>query len=40
MDNIERCVANGDVLLLENFGESNDPVLDLLIGRLTIKKGK
>jgi dynein heavy chain len=40
LDAIERCVANGDVLLLENIGESVDPVLDSLIGRLTIKKGK
>lgn len=40
LDTIEKCVANGDVLLLENIGESVDPVLDSLIGRLTIKKGK
>ena len=40
LDAIERAVANGDVLLLENIGESVDPVLDPLIGRLTIKKGR
>ena len=40
LDAIERAVSNGDVLLLENIGESIDPVLDSLIGRLTIKKGK
>lgn len=40
LDTIERCVANGDILLLENIGETVDPVLDSLIGRLTIKKGK
>jgi len=33
-------VANGDCMLLENIGESVDPVLDNLLGRLTIKKGK
>ena len=40
LDHIERVVANGDILLLENIGENVDPVLDPLIGRLTIKKGK
>ncbi len=40
LDAIERAVSNGDVLLLENIGESIDPVLDSLIGRLTIKKGR
>ena len=40
LDSIERAVANGDCLLLENIGESVDPVLDPLLGRLTIKKGK
>ena len=40
LDHIERAVANGDILLLENIGENVDPVLDPLIGRLTIKKGK
>ena len=33
-------MANGDCLLLENIGESVDPVLDTLLGRLTIKKGR
>ena len=40
LDYIERAVSNGDVLLLESIGENVDPVLDPLIGRLTIKKGK
>ena len=40
LDAIERAVSNGDFLLLENIGESIDPVLDSLVGRLTIKKGK
>ena len=33
-------MSNGEVLLLESIGESVDPVLDPLLGRLTIKKGK
>ena len=33
-------VSNGDCLLLENIQESIDPVLDNLLGRLTIKKGR
>lgn len=40
LDAIERAVANGDCLMLENIMESVDPVLDPLLGRLTIKKGK
>ena len=33
-------MSNGDCLLLENIGESVDPVLDQLLGRHTIKKGR
>ena len=40
MDVIERAVSNGDVVLIENLGEQTDPVLDPLLGRNTIKKGK
>lgn len=40
LDSIENAVSNGDCLLLENIGENVDPVLDSLLGRLTIKKGK
>ena len=40
LDAIERAVSNGDCLLLENIGESIDAVLDPLLGRLTIKKGR
>ena len=40
MDRIERAVTNGEVLLLENIMESVDPVLEPLLGRNTIKKGK
>ena len=40
LESIERAVSNGDCLLLENIGENVDPVLDHLLGRLTIKKGR
>ena len=40
LDSIESAVSNGDCLLLENIGENVDPVLDPLLGRLTIKKGR
>lgn len=40
LDAIERAVSNGDCLLLESIGESIDPVLDSLVGRVTIKKGR
>ncbi|CAG2194980.1 unnamed protein product [Mytilus edulis] len=40
LDAIEKAVANGDVVLIENIGENVDPVLDPLIGRNTIKKGR
>jgi dynein heavy chain len=40
LDAIERVVANGDTLLIENMGESIDAVLDALVGRNTIKKGR
>ncbi|KAL2078484.1 hypothetical protein ACEWY4_026169 [Coilia grayii] len=40
LDVIELAVSNGDVLLIENIGESVEPVLDPLLGRNTIKKGK
>ena len=40
LDTIERAVANGDCVLIENMGENMDPVLDALVGRNTIKKGR
>ena len=40
LDAIERAVANGDCVLIENMGENVDAVLDPLIGRNTIKKGR
>ncbi|XP_062567134.1 dynein beta chain, ciliary-like [Saccostrea cucullata] len=40
LDALERALSSGDVVLLENIEESVDPVLDPLIGRNTIKKGR
>lgn len=37
---IETCVRDGTVLLIENIGENIDPVLDNVIGRNLIKKGR
>ncbi|XP_076978309.1 dynein axonemal heavy chain 11 isoform X2 [Tamandua tetradactyla] len=37
---IETALAFGDVILIENLDEKIDPVLDPLLGRNTIKKGK
>ena len=40
LEAIERAVSAGDVVLLENIEENVDPVLDPLLGRNTIKKGR
>nr|XP_051697525.1 dynein axonemal heavy chain 17 [Oryctolagus cuniculus] len=40
LDMIEQAVSEGDTLLIENIGETVDPVLDPLLGRNTIKKGR
>jgi len=40
LDTIERAVSMGETVLIENLGESIDPVLDPIIGRNTIKKGR
>ncbi|XP_030631015.1 dynein heavy chain 17, axonemal-like [Chanos chanos] len=40
LDSIENAVSSGDPLLIENIGETVEPVLDPLLGRNTIKKGK
>ncbi|KAM6104169.1 LOW QUALITY PROTEIN: dynein axonemal heavy chain 11 [Theristicus caerulescens] len=37
---IERALACGETVLIKNMGESIDPVLDPLLGRHTVKKGK
>ena len=38
LDHIEKAIATGQVVLIENLEESVDPVLDPVIGRNTIKK--
>ncbi|KAG7325031.1 hypothetical protein KOW79_011347 [Hemibagrus wyckioides] len=40
LDIIENAVSSGDLLLIENISETVEPVLDPLLGRNTIKKGK
>jgi dynein heavy chain len=40
LDIIEECVAQGKKLLIENLDEDIEPVLDPLLGRTLIKKGK
>nr|XP_056713421.1 dynein axonemal heavy chain 11 [Euleptes europaea] len=37
---IERALSSGDTVLIENLDETVDPLLDPLLGRNTIKKGK
>ncbi|XP_060103688.1 dynein axonemal heavy chain 11 [Heteronotia binoei] len=37
---IERALTSGDTILIENLDETVDPLLDPLLGRNTIKKGK
>nr|XP_006007896.1 PREDICTED: dynein heavy chain 11, axonemal [Latimeria chalumnae] len=40
LDTIERALASGETILIENLEETVDPVLDPLLGRNTIKRGK
>lgn len=40
MDVIERCISEGSVVLVENIGEVLDAVLDPVLGRVLIKKGR
>lgn len=40
LDVIEKSITQGATVLLENIEESVDPVLDTLLGRNLIKKGK
>jgi len=40
LDVIERAIIAGDTVLLENIDETVDPVLDPVVGRNTIKKGR
>ncbi|KAJ8974477.1 hypothetical protein NQ317_016131 [Molorchus minor] len=40
LDTIEKCISDGAVVLIENIGETLDAVLDPVLGRVLIKKGK
>ena len=40
LDVIENAISSGDTVLIENMEESIDPVLDPVLGRNTIKKGR
>lgn len=40
LDVIEKSIISGATVLLENIEESIDPVLDTLLGRNLIKKGR
>lgn len=40
LDVIEKSITQGATVLVENIEESVDPVLDTLLGRNLIKKGK
>ncbi|NXS46386.1 DYH9 protein, partial [Balaeniceps rex] len=40
LDTMERALATGELVLIENLEESMDPVLGPLLGRETIKKGR
>ncbi|XP_065591372.1 dynein axonemal heavy chain 17 isoform X1 [Cyrtonyx montezumae] len=40
LDTIEQAVSEGHTLLIEDIGETVEPVLDHLLGRNTIKKGR
>lgn len=40
LETIEKSITNGNTVLIENIDEQLDPVLDSLLGRNLIKKGK
>ncbi|VEL10084.1 unnamed protein product [Protopolystoma xenopodis] len=40
LEDIEKALISGSTVLIENIGEDMDPILDPIIGRQTIKKGK
>ncbi|RKO98183.1 hypothetical protein CXG81DRAFT_17063 [Caulochytrium protostelioides] len=40
LDAIEKAITNGETVLLEDIAESIDPVLNSVLGRETIKKGR
>lgn len=40
VDVIEQAVVTGEPVLIENLEETIDPIIDPLLGRHTIKKGR
>jgi dynein heavy chain, axonemal len=40
LETIEKAIIKGESVLFENIGETVDPVLDGVLGRNLIKKGK
>jgi len=40
LDRIEHAIANGNVVLLESIMETVDAVLDPILGRVLIKRGR
>lgn len=40
LDRIEHAIANGKMVLLENIMETVDAVLDPILGRVLIKRGR
>ena len=40
LDKIEFAISNGEVVLLENIMETVDAVLDPVLGRVLVKKGR
>ncbi|XP_034948410.1 dynein beta chain, ciliary-like [Chelonus insularis] len=40
LDQLEFAIANGEIVLIENIGESVDAVLDPILGRVLTKKGQ
>jgi len=40
LETIEKAITSGGTVLIENIDENLDPVLDSLLGRNLIKKGK
>lgn len=40
VDVLEQAVVTGEPVLIENLEETIDPIIDPLLGRYTIKKGR
>lgn len=40
LDSLQRAIQNGDTVMIENIAEEIDPVLDNILGRVLLKKGR